>query len=99
MSNDFYLCFFFPMRLLITEFRVKKKTFDNSAVHWRSQKFLLGWGKMEKSCDVVLMTYWRRNYDDVILIFLKFDFVMISLKHHNLAKSYNFRSPKSKVKG
>jgi len=38
-------------------------------------------------------------YDDVITDFLKFDFVIISLKDHDLAKSSNSWSIKSKVKG
>jgi len=46
---------------------------------------------MEKFCDVILVTFFTD--------FLKFDFVISSLKNHNLAKSLNFRSPKSKVKG
>jgi len=55
---------------------------------------------MEKCCDVSLVTAFRlRNDDDVITDFLKFDFVIISLKKHNLTKSHNFRSPKSKVNG
>jgi len=37
---------------------------------------------------------WRNN-DDVTE--MTFDFVIISLKNHNLAKSRNFRSPKSMV--
>jgi len=36
---------------------------------------------------------------NVITIFLKFDFVIISFKNHYLAKSRNFRSPILKVKG
>jgi len=32
-------------------------------------------------------------------LILKFDFVIISLKKYNLAKSRNFRSPKSKLRG
>jgi len=32
-------------------------------------------------------------------LFFKFKFVIISFKNYNLAKSRNFRSPKSKVKG
>jgi len=47
---------------------------------------------MEKSCDFRLVTF-----SDVITDFFKFDFVIISLKIHNLTKSRNFRSPKSKV--
>jgi len=34
---------------------------------------------------------WRN--DDDVIIFLKFDFYIISLKKHNLTKSRNFRSP------
>jgi len=41
----------------------------------------------------------RHHWNDVITDFLNFDFVIISLKNHNLAKSRNFRSPKSKDKG
>jgi len=57
---------------------------------------------LEKNCDIILvtfisdlmvMTYWN----DVIIIFLMLDFVIISLKNHNLAKSRNFRSPILKV--
>jgi len=35
----------------------------------------------------------------VIIDFLKFDFVKINLKKHNLAKLHNFSSPKLKIKG
>jgi len=35
---------------------------------------------------------------DVITIFLKFDFVIISFKNHYLAKSQNFRSQILKIK-
>jgi len=43
--------------------------------------------------DVAVMTSlkWRHSW------FLKFDFVMISLKNQNLVKSCNFRLPISKV--
>jgi len=60
--------------------------------------------KIEKSCDVSLVTFFGDVGNDDItemtsyLIFLKFDFVIISLKNHNLAKSSNFRSPKSNHK-
>jgi len=50
---------------------------------------------MEKSCDVSLVTLF---YDLITmtssLIFLKFDFVIISLQN----QSRNFRSPPSNVK-
>jgi len=35
----------------------------------------------------------------VIIDFFKFDFVIFSLKNHNLAKLRNFSSPKLKIKG
>jgi len=57
---------------------------------------------MEKFCDVILMTFfggvmmikilkWRHYW------FLKFNFFIISLKIHNLAKSRNFKLPILKV--
>jgi len=39
------------------------------------------------------------NDNDVVTNFLKFDFIIISLKKQNLATSYIFRLPKSKIKG
>jgi len=55
---------------------------------------------MKKFCDVILVTlFGEHNGDDVITDFLKFDFVTISLKNHNLVKSHNFRSPLLKIKG
>jgi len=52
---------------------------------WRNFGDVLG--------DVMMMTLlkWHHNY------FLKFDFVIISLKIHNFAKSLNSRSPNLKV--
>jgi len=45
--------------------------------------------------DVMAITSlkWRHNW------FLKLDFVIISLKNHNLTKLRNFSSPKLKIKG
>jgi len=59
--------------------------------------------KLETFCDVILVAIvgdvfvmmslkWRHN------CICKFDFVIISLKKHNLGKPHNFRSPISKVK-
>jgi len=46
--------------------------------------------------------FCRRNYDDVTEMnhnwILKFDFVIISLRNHNLDKLRNFRSSSSKIK-
>jgi len=56
---------------------------------WRGECFLTVFG------DVMNMT----SPNDVITDFLKFDFVIISLKKQNLATSRNFRTPKSKIKG
>jgi len=50
---------------------------------------------MEKSCDVMKMTLLKCVITD---FFLKFDFVIISLKNYYLAKSVNFRLPKLKIK-
>jgi len=59
---------------------------------------------MEKFCDVRLVTF----FSDVVTMtslklrhsrFLNYDCVIISLKNHNLAKSRNSKSPKSKIKG
>jgi len=43
--------------------------------------------------------FWWRHWNNVTTIFLNFDFVIIILKKHNLAKSRNFRLTISKVKG
>jgi len=43
--------------------------------------------------DVMVMTSLKWRYNCI----LEFDFVIISLKNHNLAKSRNFRSPILKV--
>jgi len=59
---------------------------------------------MEKSSDVSLVTFlgdeitmtslkWRHNW-----FVYKFDIVIVSLTNHNLAKSCNFRTSKSKIK-
>jgi len=45
--------------------------------------------------DVMAIT----SLNDVIIDFLKFDFVIISLKKHNLAKLRNISSSKLKIKG
>jgi len=47
------------------------------------------WANLKKICDIILVAC----FVDVITIFLKFDFVIVSLKIHNLAKSRNFMSP------
>jgi len=50
--------------------------------------------------NLVTLIWWRflwRNNDVVTIYFLKLDFVIISFKNHNLAKSRNFKSPKSKI--
>jgi len=58
---------------------------------------------MEKFCNVFLMTFFGNimamTSRDVITDFLKFDFVIISLKKQNLATLRNSRSPRSKIKG
>jgi len=58
---------------------------------------------MEKSCDVSLVTLFgdviaMTSLKYVITDFLKFDFVIISVKYYILGKSRNIRPPKSKVK-
>jgi len=53
--------------------------------------------KMEKSCNASLVTFFGDVTEKIITDFFKFDFVIISLKNHNLAKSRSFRSPKSNV--
>jgi len=46
---------------------------------------------------ILLTSFGWLNGDDVITDFLKFDFVTISLKKHNLIKSRYFRSPILKI--
>jgi len=58
---------------------------------------------MENFCEFIMVTFFggviqRPHWNHVITHFLKFDFVIISLKKHNLGKSRNFRSPKSRVR-
>jgi len=58
---------------------------------------------MKQICDVYLVTFFgdimaMTSLKFVKTDFLKFDFVIISLKKQNLATSLNFRSPKSKIK-
>jgi len=60
--------------------------------------------RIEKFCDVILVTLFGdvmaiTSLNDVIIDFLKFDFVKMSLKNHNFAKLRNFSSPKLKIKG
>jgi len=63
-----------------------------------ARNFDCGGVKMKKFCDIFRwhnghdIIKWRHNW------FLKFDFVIISLKKQNLTTSRNFRSPKSKIK-
>jgi len=62
--------------------------------HWRSQKFWLWRGQIWKKFVTLFWWHFRwRNGNDDITIFLKFNFVIISLKKHNLAKSRSFMSP------
>jgi len=60
---------------------------------------------MEKFCDAISVTYFgnvimmmlpklRNNF-----VFLKFNFVIISLKNHKFSKSHNFKSLILKVNG
>jgi len=69
---------------------------------WHSQKLWLG-GWRGKWKNFVKLFWWRHMSDimanDVITDFLKFNFVTISLKKHNLVISRNFRSPILKIKG
>jgi len=66
---------------------------------WRSQKFWLQGRRGPKRKNFVTLFWWRHLADvmvvtyknDDITDFLKFDFVLISLKKHNLVKSPNFR--------
>jgi len=56
--------------------------------------------KIEKFCDAILATF----FGDVItmtseLIFSNFNFVIISLKNHNLAKSHYFRHQNRRLSG
>jgi len=68
--------------------------FDVITSQGRNQGFVKGGLKMEKFCDVILMTYFRwRSLMMSYLIFLKLYYIIINLKDHKLAKSSNFGTP------